>query len=449
MVPRSGRVLMVVPVTPSDRGNGLAMRAAFFLDAYSRRFEVDLVVAPVSGSADVSAFVQSRARTIKIFSLGPADTHYVLAASVRDPLARIEALRRYRKPSLTARIGPLSRALAPLVDDDYTAVHIFRLYLAELAVPWFERDSRDRPLLVLDCDENDAVAYRRLAAMERQRRDPIAAAFADVQAQAFAGFMSTWLPKFDLLLAASDREMKSLTASAVRGAVVPNVVRIPAVRPPPRRRASCSILFVGTLGYAPNADAVIWFVSRVWRRFQRLMNFRARLLIVGPHPPAAIARFGSMRGVEVTGAVADVARYYRLADLVVAPLRAGGGTRLKIIEAAAYGVPVVATRIAAEGTTFQPGVDMLVADHEDRFLHACLLLARNRPLAKRMAARARIRVKQDYCPEYWGTRVADLVIACKETQSDEAFEHGPSVCGGIRSGLESLAKEGLVRSPSR
>jgi polysaccharide biosynthesis protein PslH len=423
MIPRRERLLMLAPIMPSDRGNGLAMRAAFFLDAYSRRFEVDLVVAPVAGAADMSVFAQSRAQRIEVLSPGRPETHYVLAASVRDPIARAEALRRYGKPSLAACLGSVRRSLAPLAADQrYAAVHVSRLYLAELVVPWLDKDGRDRPTLVLDCDENDAVVYRRIAAMERRRRDPIAAALADVEAEALARFASSWLPKFDLLLAASDREMNSLSATAVRAAVIPNVVTVPLPRRRLRRNRACSVLFVGSLGYAPNADAVIWFVSRVWKRFQRVMNFRARLLIVGAHPPPAIARLGALHGVEVTGAVADVEPYYRRADLVVAPIRAGGGSRIKIIEAAAQGVPIVATRLAVEGLTFQPGVDVLLADHEASFLRACLLLAKNRSIAARLVARARSRVKREYSPAYWRARVVELVAGCGETHCGSASD---------------------------
>jgi glycosyltransferase involved in cell wall biosynthesis len=405
-----GRLLMISPVMPLDRGNGLAMRAAFFLDAYARRFEVDLVVAPIAGTAEVSTYAKSRAARIDVLSLEGPESHYRLAASLRDPSMRADALRRYGKPALAAWTGPISDALDHLAaDQNYVTIHIFRLYLAELTTPWLDRSRRDRPLLVLDCDENDALVYRRLAAMERGRGDAAAAVLADVEAEAFAGFASTWLPRFDLLLAASDRELKSLSSSATRGAVVPNVVAMPPAARHPSRREACSLLFVGNLGYAPNADAVIWFVSRIWKRFQRMMNFKARLVIVGPNPSAVIARLRSLRGVEVTGAVADVAPYYRRADIVVAPVRAGGGTRIKIIEAAAHGVPIVSTGLAAEGTTFQPEVDMLVADHEARFLRACLLLARNKSMARRLATQARARAKRDYSVTYWQARVGELV----------------------------------------
>jgi glycosyltransferase involved in cell wall biosynthesis len=140
-----------------------------------------------------------------------------------------------------------------------------------------------------------------------------------------------------------------------------------------------------------------------------MLRHRVRLIIVGGTPPAVIARLRYQRGITVTGAVTAVAPYYRDADLVIAPIRAGGGTRIKIIEAASHGVPVVTTRLGAEGTTFLPGMDMLMADNEVNFLRACLLLARNDSLSRRLAAAAHAKVKRDYAPAQWQARVADLV----------------------------------------
>jgi len=176
-----------------------------------------------------------------------------------------------------------------------------------------------------------------------------------------------------------------------------------------RRGRPFTIVFVGTMGYAPNVDAVTWFVSRVWRRLQRVLRDRVRLVIVGSGPPASVSRLGRQRGIQVTGAVADIAPYYRDADMVIAPIRAGGGTRIKIIEAAAWGVPVVSTRFGAEGTTFLPGLDLLVAENEATFLRACLMLARNGSLSRRLATAACAKVKRDYAPATWKNRVAALV----------------------------------------
>jgi glycosyltransferase involved in cell wall biosynthesis len=147
----------------------------------------------------------------------------------------------------------------------------------------------------------------------------------------------------------------------------------------------------------------------VWRRLTRALRQPVRLVVVGRNAPAAIVRLRSQRGIMVRGSVTDISRSYRDADLAIVPLRAGGGTRIKVIEAASHGVPLVTTAFGAEGTTFQRGVDVLMANDEANFLRACLLLLRNGPLARRLAARARVKVKRDYSPAYWRARVTRLI----------------------------------------
>ncbi len=406
---RRDRLLMIAPVMPSDRGHGLAMRAGFFLDAYARRFDVDLIVAPVAGSAERSAFALSRARHIEVLELDRPDSHYALVSSIRDPQARVAAFRRYGRPSLTAFTAPIAGALRhPDADSRYQVLHVFRLYMAQLATAWI-RPEGGRPWTVLDCDEDDALTYHRIARMQRRRGNWEAAEWAEAEAEAFARFANDWLPKFDRLFAASRDETKSLAAFGVPALAVPNVADPAPVRPPRRRRQRYSIVFVGTMGYVPNVDAVLWFVSRIWRRLERALSHQVRLTIVGRNAPPEITRLNWQRGIEVAGEVAEVGRYYRNADLAIVPLRAGGGMRIKIVEAAGHGVPIVATGLGAEGAAFRHGADILIANNEATFLRACLLLVRNRPLSARLASQARARVLRDYSPEYWRARVAGHV----------------------------------------
>jgi polysaccharide biosynthesis protein PslH len=405
-VPRQrSRLLFLAPIMPSDRGSGLAMRAGFFLDMYSRRFEVDLLVAPIAGGAmHPSAFVQSRVNRFEVINVNCVDSHYKLVASVIDPAERIEAFLRYGRPSLAAFVALARDTLKPLIaGTHYDAVHVFRIYLAELATRWTGPISRTR--IVLDCDEDDALAYRRIAAMERRRHNSFAANWAEAEALGFTRLATTWLPRFDLVLVASRQDQNSLARYAIGTQVIPNVFPAPPVRLARRQKEFPIILFVGTLGYAPNEEAVTWFVSRVWPRLLRALHYKVRLLIVGQNPPAAVRRLASQRGVKVAGAVDDIGRYYRGADLAIAPLHAGGGHPIKVIEAASYGVPVVTTSFGAKGTTFQPGADVLVADDEGNFLRACLSLIQNSALARRLGTNARGTARRDYSPSYWRTQL--------------------------------------------
>src|SRR5262249_22724297 len=127
--PQRDRLLMLAPAMPSDRGSGLSMRIGFFLDAYSRRFDVDLIVAPFPGYGNLFTFSQERAFRIEVLNVDRPDTHYALVAAVADPAARLDAFRRYGQPSRVAFFRPLTASLHRLAKDvRYKAVHISRLY---------------------------------------------------------------------------------------------------------------------------------------------------------------------------------------------------------------------------------------------------------------------------------------------------------------------------------
>ena len=109
-----------------------------------------------------------------------------------------------------------------------------------------------------------------------------------------------------------------------------------------------TLMFVASFGYMPNVDAAVWFVRAVWPALRARLP-RAKLWLVGRDPPASIIALRHRPGVTVTGGVPDLAPLYARASLALVPLRAGGGTRIKLLEALGQGVPVVATRIGAAG----------------------------------------------------------------------------------------------------
>jgi len=120
------------------------------------------------------------------------------------------------------------------------------------------------------------------------------------------------------------------------------------------------ILFVGSMDYHANVEAVTWFVSKVWPALRAAIPglvFR----IVGRDPTAEVRALAAS-DVMVTGTVADIRPYYGRAAATVVPLRVGGGTRLKILESMAAGVPVVSTRLGAEGIDVRDGSNIILAD---------------------------------------------------------------------------------------
>lgn len=238
---------------PSDRGNGLAMRAAFLLDTYSRSFDIDLAVVPVAGgTTQITPFLEQRTNRVGIIAPTARDTHFSLIRRLVDEQARLHAFRRYGRPSITAWLtGGLQEAMLNWVGGKaYSFIHVSRLYLSSLAAPWMGAEHQ-RPLLLLDCDEDDASAYRTLALLFHKSHKNVRAQWAEAESLAFRRMAAQWLPRFNLLLASSAGEASVLRAYARAGAVavIPNVTPITAVSPlvSRRRRGGCDI-FVGNFG---------------------------------------------------------------------------------------------------------------------------------------------------------------------------------------------------------
>lgn len=124
---------------------------------------------------------------------------------------------------------------------------------------------------------------------------------------------------------------------------------------------SHEILFVGTLSQPANADAVTYFARDIFPLLRAAVP-DAVFRVIGRNPGPAIRELGHISGVTITGAVDDVTPWYRRCAAAVVPLRAGGGTRLKILEAMAYGRPVVSTVMGCEGIQAESGRHVLLAD---------------------------------------------------------------------------------------
>src|SRR4029077_17036518 len=113
--------------------------------------------------------------------------------------------------------------------------------------------------------------------------------------------------------------------------------------------------------YHANIDGATNFARSVWPVIQR-KHSNLRFTIVGRNPPREVTELSSIAGIEVTGTVDDVRPFYREALAAVVPLNVGGGSRLKILEAMAAGVPVVSTRLGVEGLNVNDGENILLAD---------------------------------------------------------------------------------------
>jgi glycosyltransferase involved in cell wall biosynthesis len=136
------------------------------------------------------------------------------------------------------------------------------------------------------------------------------------------------------------------------------------------------LLYVGNFKYAPNVDAALFFCKSILP-YIRKMEPRAHLYIVGREPPKEVMELHNGTDVIVTGTVPDITQYFKESSVVIVPLRVGGGTRVKILEAFAHRKGVVSTTIGAEGLQVEDGIHLHVSDNPAHIAWRCLTLIRD------------------------------------------------------------------------
>ncbi len=155
------------------------------------------------------------------------------------------------------------------------------------------------------------------------------------------------------------------------------------------------VVFVGNFGHLPNVDALTYFITDIWPLI-RLQEPACSLSIVGANVSERVTRFEAVPGVSIVGEVPDVRPEYHRHRVMVAPIRAGSGTRLKILEAFAAGIPVVSTTLGAEGIDAEHGTHLLLADEPIEFADATCRLLNDDTEAAGVAAKALGLVREHY-----------------------------------------------------
>ncbi len=230
-------------------------------------------------------------------------------------------------------------------------------------------------------------------------RSPLRKALLSAQWRRTVRFERDAVRRFDLVLAVSDTDRRTLLQAygPLRNAVhvVPTGVDtryFGDVTGPVRPR---HMVFTGSMDWLPNEDGMLYFVRDVLPLVRR-EEPDATVAIVGRAPTPAIVKLGFEHGVEVTGRVDDVRPHMAAGAVYIVPLRIGGGTRLKIFEAMAMGKPVVSTTVGAEGLPVEPGADVIIADSPHKFAEAVVRLFRSEEERTRIGEAGRRLVAEQY-----------------------------------------------------
>jgi glycosyltransferase involved in cell wall biosynthesis len=385
-------VLFVVPVTPAFTGNGLAMRAASLLAAMQGEgASVRLVIIPAYEPRDLE-LSPAVAALCRSWSRVPAPR----------PTWRSRLEERWRggkvNPFWPAPAHARWRRQVEQVLSESTEELLVAFRLSAFSF-LFRRRMAQMPCW-LDLDELDSAGLRRQAALAAAEGDADAGSRFEREASLAAELERELLGNPQWLSVSSDAERCQLPPSVQpRVFVLPNSVPSRTVLPPRENNGGpFRCLFVGSFGYYPNVDAVAWFCADILPQLRKRCDRPVEFLVAGPDFGRRLSFLEPKPDVRILGRVDELAPVYRDADIVVVPLRAAAGTRIKILEAFSFGRAVVSTPIGAEGLRVTPGVELLLAPDAESFAQACAALLADAGEQRRLVTRARTYVEREHDP---------------------------------------------------
>ena len=397
---RGGRtsILAVTSEPPWPLDSGGHLRSFHLLRTLASRFDVRLVAPVRGGSAETAAgalaaervrprLVTSRPRMPLVEGLKIA-----AAAAAREPYVLFA---RHRSAVVARVLREEARRERPNV-----------LYLDHLDSIVYQRNRGDVPVVV-DMHNVYSRLARRAAAEANGRVRPL---YLRRETELLARMEQRAVEIADTILAVSEEDAAYFTdLGAKRVILVPNGVDCAAYDGPrDQGPAQPTILYVGALGWPPNASAARYLITDVLPMVCRTVA-DARVVIVGRNPPAdllALAR--DNRHVEIAADVPDVAPYFREADVLAVPLETGGGTRLKILEAFAAGLPVVSTPVGCEGIAADDGRHLVIAERA-HFAAAVASLMLDPARGRALAARAKLLAQSRYDWSVVGACACDAI----------------------------------------
>lgn len=377
------RVLLLTTEPPYPLNGGGAFRTASLLHYFARFAEVDLIL--ISDSGEAAAIPPGVVRSQRVIALtrhgrGPA------ARWFRNARRAIRGV-----PPLIDRVAGLAAEIEEAIAGGRYEIGIVDHFWCG---PYIDLAIQYCAETVLDLHNIESVLHERCAGLSAGLIRAGHRRFAEASRK----LESELLPRFSAVLTASEDDARAARAIApeARVHVYPN--SIPCVDAPhlaeyPR------VVFSGNFAYHPNIDAVGFLVGKIWPKIRKLRpELRLRLVGRGNQFIRRLLPSGSAEetGIEITGPVEDARAEIAQARIVVAPLRAGSGTRIKILEAWSAGRCVVATPLGAEGLSAQDGVNIALEADAGRFAARVAELAENEELRQRLGEEGRRTFQHNY-----------------------------------------------------
>ena len=377
------KILFLSPTVPFPLTDGGRIRVFNLLKQIAKKSDVTLLALETQAT-DADGIAELRQLGIRVHLVPNAPTlprvsfgTLVKAFLGRQPIT----VARYDLPAYRQKF----RAL--IADQTFDLIHYEMFHTAQF------RTETNLPG-VLSQQNVDSAIWRRLCS---ETVNPFYKFTYWTQQLAFQRYERVLSPKFDAVTCTSDIDAAVFQHHCAEDAIkiIPNGVDVTHYLPDFSSEAPAHLIYIGSMDWYPNEDAVAFFADEVLPRIQEKVPDVA-FSIVGGNPSVRVQKLAERDGVVVTGRVPEIKPYFAEATVFVVPLRIGSGTRLKILEALAMGKAIVSTTVGAEGLELRDGEEIFIADEPIAFADAVTRLLTDSELRRRIGENGRARVERDY-----------------------------------------------------
>jgi sugar transferase (PEP-CTERM/EpsH1 system associated) len=389
------KLLLLTPQLPYPPHQGTAIRNLHLLAGLTQRHAVTLLSFREPWQSVTDTPVPDLCTAV----------HTVPAPSARPLGQRLRTTLLSTRPDMELRLASdaFETTLERLLEGDaFDVVQVEGIELGRYALN-VRRRRLLPPSTALVFDDHNAeylLQQRAFLTDLRQPRRWPAAAYSLIQWRKLRQFERAVCHAANGVVAVSEADARAIRRLApdIDPVVVPNGVDVAYFHPDTTPRVTgkqATLVFTGKMDFRPNVDAVVWFCDEILPRL-RTERAEVEFVIVGREPHRRVQALAARPGVAVTGFVDDVRPYIAGAAVYVVPLRMGGGTRLKVLQAMAMARPIVSTAVGAEGIAVRPGEHLLMANGPAEFAQAILSLLADPGRAAALGTRARALAEEQY-----------------------------------------------------
>jgi len=299
-----------------------------------------------------------------------------------------------------------SKIMAKKIKEFLATNHIDLIHCDTIGLAEYVKDIKEIPKGLNHHNIESHMMLRRA----KREKNPLKKLYFYIEGIKLRKYEKQVCPKFNMNLVVSELDKKRLLNIAPNSkiAVIPNGVDINYFKPLNSKIKRHNIVFAGRMNAYPNEDAVIWFLKEIWPLLKKEVP-DTTFTIAGRNPTPRIKKFAKNDlSILVTGYVDDIRPFIAQAEVYICPIRDGGGTKLKLLDAIAMGKAIVSTSIGAEGLEVKNGEHILIADDPVSFVSQILRIFKNLNLRTNLGNSAKNLVEKKYSWKIIGKKLNSL-----------------------------------------